>query len=704
MKTIWCRTVLAFASFLSTLLPGHAITLSVGIDSPTNGATFTRPINVLISASAGSVAVASAYTNVARVNFYAQSSTSTTQTLIGSQTTSIPELSGEYTVLWTNPAAGSYLLSAVAINFQEQRATSAPVAVTIKSTDSVLPLISVVATDPYATKSPTNTGTFTVFRTGSTSNSLTVYYGLSGTASNGIDYSSLPGTVTFNVGESSEDIVVQPLDSAIVTAPQTATLELHQPPLGAPTTYTIGIPRTATVNILKRPVPPPPTPHPSVHIYTPTNNALFVEPADIFIGAEATVTNGYVATVAFWEIENSRENLIGIKTNNPASVGVINPFYITWTNVPAGAYGLFAVATDDQGNTAISPTIHITVTNAPPPPTNYPPTVRISSPANNSVYHAPVNIPIYVYAFDPDGSVANVEVFAGTNDLGAAQRPCHTATNGTVECPTNYFVITWSNAPLGTYAMTAVATDNVGASKTSEPVNVSILPVLPPPPTNRLPVVNVTATDPIAIEGTNCWTWVAPTNTTTWSNWTASAALPVRLFTNCGPKTATFVVRRDGATNNDLTVGYELGGTATNGVQYVTLPGSVTIPAGERSAIVNVVPLEDGPPEVNMTAILKIKVSTNYFIGTPQRAAVYILDEPQFRRASEITADRCFHLKADGPDGAWFRVDYTTDLTTWTSICTNQVVNGSIDFVDPDAQGDQVRYYRAVPQDTAPPQ
>jgi hypothetical protein len=164
------------------------------------------------------------------------------------------------------------------------------------------------------------------------------------------------------------------------------------------------------------------------------------------------------------------------------------------------------------------------------------------------------------------------------------------------------------------------------------------------------------------------------------------------------------VVHRDGSTNNDVTVNYEIGGTATNGVQYMTLPGSVTIPAGEHSAIITVVPIDDGPPEINMTVILNIKSSTNYYIGLQRRAAAYILDGPQIRPASEVTSDRCFHLKGDGPDGGWFRVDYTTDLNNWSPLCTNQVVNGSIDFVDPDAQGDGLRYYRAVPQDTAPTQ
>ena len=88
----------------------------------------------------------------------------------------------------------------------EHRATSAPVLVTIKSNlDNIIPVVTVVATDPNASKSGSDTGTFTVFRTGSTSNSLIVFYAMSGTATNGVDYATLPGTVTFNAGDASEN-------------------------------------------------------------------------------------------------------------------------------------------------------------------------------------------------------------------------------------------------------------------------------------------------------------------------------------------------------------------------------------------------------------------------------------------------------------------------------------------------------------------
>jgi hypothetical protein len=64
--------------------------------------------------------------------------------------------------------------------------------------------------------------------------------------------------------------------------------------------------------------------------------------------------------------------------------------------------------------------------------------------------------------------------------------------------------------------------------------------------------------------------------------------------------------------------------------------------------------------------------------------------------------DHCFHFRSTGPEGAWFHVEYTGDLLHWTPICTNQVVHGSIDFVDPDAPNNQVRFYRTVRENSAP--
>jgi hypothetical protein len=324
--------------------------------------------------------------------------------------------------------------------------------------------------------------------------------------------------------------------------------------------------------------------------------------------------------------------------------------------------------------------------------------VRITSPADGAIFRSPVNIPIHAYAADRDGYVRSVEFFAGTNDLGPGRRI--TASGTSTALLSNLWVIVWSNAPVGIYPLTAVATDNAGASTISEPVRVTILPPSPPPPTNS--VVSIVALDPIAIEGTNCYPWLGLASAScTWDNWRGTNCV-YRYFTNCGPKNALFAVRRFGATNDSLTVTYAIGGTASNGVDYVALPGVVTIPAGQRAALITLVPIDDGPPDITSTVVLKLTPSSAYALGYPASAAAIILDGPTPVSTTGLLGDRTFHVRASGPDGAWFHVEYTTDLAHWTAICTNQVFHGSIDFVDADAPGDRVRLYRAVPEADPP--
>jgi hypothetical protein len=91
-------------------------------------------------------------------------------------------------------------------------------------------------------------------------------------------------------------------------------------------------------------------------------------------------------------------------------------------------------------------------------------------------------------------------------------------------------------------------------------------------------------------------------------------------------------------------------------------------------------------------------------LGVPRSAAALIIDSNLPRPITAMLPGGSFHLYADGPDGAWFHLEYSTDLLNWTPLCTNQVFNGAIDFVDPDAPANQHRFYRAVPETDPPPQ
>lgn len=482
--------------------------------------------------------------------------------------------------------------------------------------DPIIPSVDIYATVPVA-KSPANPGVFTVYRTGLTTRDLNVYYRITGTASNGVDYAQIDSYVDIPAGAASANIDIVPLISTPVSAVKTVTLTLWNPPTlnPAPSFYRIGYPGYATVVI------------------------------------------------------------------------------------------------------------------AGPGTSNLPPTVKIASPPDNSVFRAPVNISLYAYASDQYGTVSNVEFFVnGTNDLGpgrllAVAEPLIVVPGRPYPLPMpTDFTLTWSNAPVGTnWAVTAVATDYIGSSATSAPVHLSVLapPPPPPPPTNTSDFVGVVATDPIAVEGTNCWAWpVIPTASgdspaalPCWSNWPPSSTGTPPIFqTNCGPKNAVFTVRRFGVLSNDLTVAYSLSGTASNGVDYMTLPGSITIPANSSSAMITIVPIDDGPPDVNKTVILSLTPSTStppdYVLGIlPSKAEALILDGPWPRPLPGVLPDRSFHFAALGPDGAWFHIECTTDLVNWTTVCTNQVVQGSIDYNDPpDAAGGPFKWYRAVRETNTPAQ
>jgi hypothetical protein len=75
--------------------------------------------------------------------------------------------------------------------------------------------VSVATTDDSASEAGTDTGIFTIFRTGDTTDPLTVNYTLSGTATNGIDYVTDVLSITIPSGASSADVVITPIDDSV---------------------------------------------------------------------------------------------------------------------------------------------------------------------------------------------------------------------------------------------------------------------------------------------------------------------------------------------------------------------------------------------------------------------------------------------------------------------------------------------------------
>jgi uncharacterized protein (TIGR02145 family) len=91
----------------------------------------------------------------------------------------------------------------------------------------------------------------------------------------------------------------------------------------------------------------------------------------------------------------------------------------------------------------------------------------------------------------------------------------------------------------------------------------------------------------------------------------------------CSDATITFKLQAPTPIND--TIRYTIGGTATNGIDYTTIPDSVIIPAGMDSTFIVIQALMDNIPEGTETVILNIPM-LNCLGGTTYHDTISILD------------------------------------------------------------------------------
>jgi hypothetical protein len=138
------------------------------------------------------------------------------------------------------------------------------------------------------------------------------------------------------------------------------------------------------------------------------------------------------------------------------------------------------------------------------------------------------------------------------------------------------------------------------------------------------------------------------------------------------------------------------------------LPGFIKIPAGAGYGLIPVMPVDNGSNNLVKTVILTLTAATNtptYTIGFPKQAGALIYyrwPRPTpfplpFLPVASSLADGSIHLTGTGPDGTWFALQSSPDLVNWSTIGTNQVVQGSVDFIDPGAAGSSAGFYLVTP-------
>ena len=168
---------------------------------------------------------------------------------------------------------------------------------------------------------------------------------------------------------------------------------------------------------------------------------------------------------------------------------------------------------------------------------------------------------------------------------------------------------------------------------------------------------------------------------------TVSIAATTPSVSETGPTPGVFTVSRSGSTLSALTVNYTVSGTATPGIDYLTLAGIVVVPLGQSSATITVTPFANVQVESNETVVVTLSPNAAYAVGSPNSATVTILNDTPTGQASLITfAPATNFAVGDGPYAVAvgdFNGDGKTDLVVANDHSHNVSIllgNGSGDF------------------------
>lgn len=203
---------------------------------------------------------------------------------------------------------------------------------------------------------------------------------------------------------------------------------------------------------------------PTIALTKPIANASYAAPGSVALAVTTADSDGTVVKVAY------------LKDGTQIASSTSAPFALTWTNVAVGSYSMQAKAYDDKGGVTVSAAVPIVVK------ANVAPTVSVSTSATAANLVGPgATVPLNATAADSDGTVAKVDFYNGTVLIGTDT--------------TAPFSFNWTGVAIGTYSITAKATDDKGVATTSAPISVTVN-------ANVAPTVSITSPATFYVPGT----------------------------------------------------------------------------------------------------------------------------------------------------------------------------------------------------------
>ncbi|OBQ37069.1 MAG: hypothetical protein AN485_10105, partial [Anabaena sp. MDT14b] len=470
-------------------------------------------------------------------------------------------------------------------------------------TNDDLPIITLAATDSDAGETTTgvtaNPGTFTLTRTGDLTQAITVNYTLSGSATNGSDYSSLPGTVNFAAGVSSATVTVTPTDDNIFEGTETAILTLT-----TGTGYALDLITSAVVNIADNDLP-------SISLAVSPASVVEDGPSNLVYTFTRTGSTANALTVNYTVGGNATFNTDYTQTG-------ASSFTATTGNITFAAGSSTATLTvDPTADTTVESdeTVVLTLATAP----GY----TIDTPA--AVTGTITN----------DDSSALPVISVAATDASAAE----TATGITAN--PGQFTLTRlggniNQAVTVNYTLTGTATN--GTDYTSLPTSVtfaagSSTAIVTVTPTNDT-IFEATETAILTLATGTGYT-VSTTNTAATVNIADNDLQPTINLSanqtivegNTNPQNVSYTVTLSNASTQAITVQYATAnGTAIGGSDYASTTGTLTFNPGIITQVINIPILNDSLNEANETFTLNLTTATNATLGTAKTATTTITD------------------------------------------------------------------------------
>ncbi|CCI16601.1 hypothetical protein MICAF_2090001 [Microcystis aeruginosa PCC 9807] len=411
---------------------------------------------------------------------------------------------------------------------------------------------------------------YTFTRNGVTTNPLTVNYTLGGTATLNTDYTrtGTNNTVTFAAGSSTATVTVDPTPDTIVEPDETVILTL-----AAGTGYTVGTPNAATGTITNVTLP---------------SVTLAVSPSSVSEDGTSNLIYIFIRTGDTTNPLTVNYTVDGTATNGSDYTSI--PTSVTFEANSAIA----TVIVDPTADTTVEPNETVILTLATG--TGY--TVGTTTAVTGTITNDDTSVTLAVSpaSVTEDGTTNLIYTFTRsgvtTNPLTVNYSISGTATNGSdyTSIPTS--VTFAANATTATVIVDPTADTTVESDETV------ILTLASG--------TGYTIGTPDAVIGTI-------TNDDLPS---ITLAISPASVTEDGTSNLIYTFTRTGDTTNPLTVNYTVDGTATNEIDYTSIPTSVTFAANSATATVTVDPTADTTVESDETVILTLAAGTGYTVGT----------------------------------------------------------------------------------------